>query len=330
MEVLDSFFAGRSGWAEQVLLSVQVLEKGNREFRHPKLAVSEAIADLVTWDAVNDFITIKADFPILSQLLVNRPTMARRVQAFTPINVLDVGLDRDLATGFYGLPVQDDLMAVAEIITLEERLNYLLQAKIIHDALVAEWNAFADLQEILWLKIYRDENQIESEYTTAGAWYQFTQTAGLAGSTGGTYAYQETPAPIRDIGRADYEAAITQWLLDSGTTARSGGVAVDNDSYIEWMAARLSEVSTDSALIPARPIDPRYVYRYAPIVSLSLGTGEDGGGSTGADDSGNSDPATSSKPGLDLREELSNREQPLTAQLDAGASTAPINTLPDC
>jgi hypothetical protein len=329
MEVLDSYFTGRVGWAEQVLLSVQAIEKGNREFRHPKLAVSEAIADLVTWEAVNNYIAIKADFPILSQLLVNRPTMARRVQAFTPIDVLDVGLDRDLATGFYGLPVQSDLMAVAEIVTLEERLNYLLQAKIIHDVLVAEWNAFADLQEILWLKIYRDENQIESDYSTLGAWFQFTQTAGLTGNVGGTTVYPETPAPIRDVGRADYDAAITQWLLDSGTTARSGGAAVDNDTYIEWLAARLSEVSTNSALIPAKPIDPRYVYRFAPIVGISVDT-DDGGGSTGADDSGSSDPANNSNPGLDLLEELANREQPLTAQLDAGASTAPINTLPDC
>jgi hypothetical protein len=331
MQVADSFFVGRVGWAEQLLFSVQTIERANREFRHPSLIQAEVIEQSVVWDAVDNVVSIKADFYTIPQLLVNRPTMAKRVRAYTPTRAIDVGIDRDLITTFCGIPIQPDLMADKNIDTLEERTAYLLYAKLVHDDLVAEWNLFADIQENLWLKIYRDEGLLEfsANELHPGALNHFTLLAGFAG-TGLYSGIPERAGFIRGVSRASYQAAITQWLIDSGTTARSSGVAVDNDSYINWLADQLSTISANTAAVAKKSIDPRYVYRFNPIVPLPpIISGEDNG-TTGTPDIGAPDPANNESPGKTLLEQLANQEQPLTAELGGGLNTAPINTLPEC
>jgi hypothetical protein len=331
MQVSDTFFVGRIGWAEQLLFSIQTIERANREFKHPNLIISEKIEQSITWDFADEVVNIKADFYCIPQLLVNQPTIAKRVRAYTPTRAIDVGIDRDLSTQFTGMPIQTDLMLGKHLDTLEERTAYLLSARVVHGWLVKEWNDFADLQENLWLKIYRDEGLIQSSYDQLhpGALYNFTFTAGLAG-TGLFSGVWEKYGYIRNVGRAGYEAAITKWLLDSGTTARTGGQAIDNDSYILWLAAQLSEVSADLSKVATRSIDPRYVYRFNPIIPLAPIIETSGDGVSGVPDSGAADPASNDTPGQNLLEELANREQPLTAELGAGLSTAPINTLPEC
>lgn len=334
MHVLDSFFAGRFGLAEQLLLSVQVIERANREFRHPNLIQSEKIEESVKWDFVDYGVNISADFYTIPQLLVNRPTMAKRVRSYTPTRAIDVGVDRDLVAGFAGIPVQSDLMTEKAIDTLEERTAYLLQSMLVHAKFVLEWNLFAAIQENLWLKIYRDEGLLSysQDTTHPGANFFFTGVGGFAG-TGLYSAFVERPGYIRNVTRASYPAAITQWLLDSGTTARSGGVAIDNDSYITWLAYQLSHLSARADFVAKQNIDPRYVYRFNPvdIVVSAGGSGSAGSeGSTGAPDTGSPDPANDNSPGQDLLEQLATNEQPLTDSLSPGRSTDPINTLPEC
>jgi hypothetical protein len=335
MQVEDSFFVGRVGWAEQLLYAVQVIEKANREFRHPNIINGELIEQSVTWNVADDQVNIQVDCYSVPQLLVNRVTQAKRVRAYTPTRAIDVGIDRDLTTVYSGVPVQPDLMTTKGIDTLEERTAYLLQAKTVHDKMIIEWNFFAEMQENLWLKIYRDEgllsfSGVASPPTSA---YYFSSVGGFAGGDG-TLLYGEVPAFIRGVTRASYFSAITQWLLDSGTTARSGGVAVDNDSYIVWLADQISNLSANSTAVAKRPIDPRYIYRFRPLASTSGnsasgGGGTGDGGTAGAPDSGSPDPANENA-SQNLLEELANRESPLTAELGGGLSTAPINTLPEC
>jgi hypothetical protein len=331
MQVEDSFFVGRVGWAEQLLYAVQVIEKANREFRHPNIINGELIEQSVTWNVADDQVNIQVDCYSVPQLLVNRVTQAKRVRAYTPTRAIDVGIDRDLTTVYSGVPVQPDLMTTKGIDTLEERTAYLLQAKAVHDRFVEEWNLFADVQENLWLKIYRDEGLISFSgvaYPPTAESY-FSSVGGFAGAYA-NQIFSEVPAAIRGVARAGYLTAITQWLLDSGTTARSGGVAVDNDSYITWLAEQLSNLSANSAAVAKRPIDPRYIYRFRPFAGIAGGSGTGDGGTTGAPDSGSPDPANNESAGRNLLEELANNEAPLTAELGGGLSTAPINTLPEC
>lgn len=332
MQVDDNFFSGRIGWAEQLLFSIQVIERGNREFRHPNLVRSEVVGNSVTWDFSDDEIRIKADLYTVSQLLVNQPDFTKRVRAYTPTRAIDVGVDRDLQTKFTGIPVQSTLMADKNIITLEERTGYLLQAKIIYDALVKEWNDFADLQENLWAWIYHAEGLLEfsRDFSKPGANYHFSLLVGFPG-TGDYLGYQGEYPAIRDVDRANYEAKITGWLLDAGITARSNGVAVSNDTYILWLAEQLTSISASAANVAKKSIDPRYIYRFNPALRLTpVIVGADNEGSTGVLDQGNTDPAINDNPGGDLLEELADREQPLSAELGGGLSTAPINTLPEC
>jgi hypothetical protein len=336
MQVSDSFFVGRVGWAEQILYSVQIIERANREFRHPRIINGQLIEESVTWAVAAETVNIKADFYTIPQLLVNNPTLARRVRAYTPTRAIDVGIDRDLVVPFTGVPIQPDLMVEKAIDTLEERTAYLLSAKLIYDSLVSEWNGFADLQENLWLKIYKDEGLVFAFYDPKypGANYTFSHIAGLAGLDLASSAFEIPPYKpnyIRDVSRATYEGVITQWLLDAGITARSGGQAVDNDSYILWLANQLSKVTASASAIAQKPIDPRYTYRFNPVLPATPNASSDsGGGVTGVPDKGNNDPAEPAEKNKDLLEELAGRENPLTAELSGGADTTPINTLPEC
>lgn len=330
MQVSDDFFNGRIGWAEQLLFSVQVIERGNREFRHPSLIRSETVSNSVTWEISDDEIRIKADLFTIPQLLVTRPDFAKRVRAYTPTRAIDIGVDRDLQTEFSGIPVQPTFMANHGILTLEERTAYLLQAKLTYDAFVSEWNAFADLQQNLWAWIYHDEGLLKFSADTSnpGADYFFSRLVGFPG-TGNYSGYRGEYPAIRGVDRTNYEEKVTAWLLDSGTTARSNGVAVSNDSYVLWLASELSSISANRAAVAKKSIDPRYIYRFNPgPPTLIESSGNDG--PTGVPDQGNFDPAINDNPGRDLLEELVDREQPLSAELGGGLSTAPINTLPEC
>ncbi len=336
MQVADSFFVGRVGWAEQLLFSVQTIERANREFRHPSLIQAEVIEQSVVWDVADNAVSITADFYTIPQLLVNRPTMAKRVRAYTPTRAIDVGIDRDLTVPFTGIPIQPDLMVEKAIDTLEERTAYLLAAKIVYDSLVAEWNAFADLQENLWLNFYKDEGLLVSfrDPKYPGANYTFTRIAGLYGldlvSATDPEVLTYMPNYIRGVSRATYEGAVTQWLLDAGITARSGGQAVDNDSYILWLASQLSQITADSSVVAKKPIDPRYTYRFNPVLPTTPSASTEGGGVSGVPDRVYYDPAETEDISKKLLEELASREQPLTDALSGGASVAPINTLPEC
>jgi hypothetical protein len=330
MQVNDAFFAGRAGWAEQLLYSVQTLERGNREYIHPKLINKETVDSSIYWTLSKKSVDMTLDLYTIPQLLVDKPTFAKRVRAFTPTRAIDIGIDRDLIVPFSGMPVQSDLMAGNDIDTLEERLAYLLYAKDIHDQLVSEWNIFASIQENCWLNIYLIEGLIDSQYSPflQGANYQFTQVAQFPGGYADVFFVGQPPW-LRGVTRANYGSTITQWLLDAGITDRSGGAAITNDTYVSWLASQLRRLNVDINLATTRNIDPRVIYRYAPVIVISGSGSGDNGGSTGAPDNAAPDPAGQDG-GLDLLEKLANNEQPLTADLGDGASNTPINTLPEC
>lgn len=333
MEVSDGFFSGRVGWAEQLLFSIQTQRRANLEFRHPRLLNEEVIDQATLWSATDEEINIKADYYLIPQLLVNRPTMAKRVRAYTPTRAIDVGIDRDLAATFTGIPIPPNLMVDRQIDTLEERTAYLLQAKSIYDEMVFEWNLFADIQENLWLKIYEAEGLLSfsRDDQSPGAEYHFSMLAGFAGTGIFSGLVLATPGYIRNVSRLTYESAVTQWLLDSGTTARTGGIAVDNDSYVLWLASQLSTISASREFVAKKSIDPRVIYRYNPVLPQgTLNAANGGDGVSGVPDSGSPDPANDNSPAQNLLEELAGKDAPLTAELGGGLSTAPINTLPEC
>jgi hypothetical protein len=333
VKVLDAFFTGRRGWAEQILLSAQVIDRANREWNPPGAIYTEKAAKTAYWEVSDGEIRMVFDFPIQEhQSLLPASSIAHRVIAYNTVSALDIGIDRELVTEFKGMPVQDDLMATAGLVTLEQRTSYLLNAWWVYQEFVAEWNFFADLQENLWLKIYQSEGAITFEKQQVGANYAFTETGGLGGTVGGIQVYLESIRWIPDVDRDNYEAAITQWLMDSGTTARSGGVAVSNDTYIEWLAERLQEITTDRSQVADRSIDPRLLYRVPPVLNLGAATDGDGGGPTGTSDAGFADPGgTTGRSGLDLIEEmLAAGAGNLTSSLGSGPAAEPINTLPEC
>jgi hypothetical protein len=269
---------------------------------------------------------------------VESESIAHRVIAYNPTEALDVGLARDATAPARGLIVPSDLMQIRNLPTLEARTAYLLEAYLVHQSFVGEWNQFRQLQENLWLKIYRNEGLIDLNSPVpnitnplANATAYFTELGGLEYMIG-SEIYPEKPAWIRDVDRFGYHQAITQWLTDSGTTARSGGIAVDNDTYIGWLIDRLSTVTTDRAQVAdLGKIHPLWVYRYAPTFSLSLGTGGDDGPS-GAPPDGDADPSDDANGRNELfalLQKLESSQNPLTAEL-SGGDVAPINTLPDC
>jgi hypothetical protein len=346
MQVDDAFFAGRTGWAEQVLYSVIVMERSNREFHHPAAIYKEQLAKTAYWEASDGEIRINIDFAIQQRLLMPAVSPAHRIYSYNPTRAIDAGIDRELVTEFRGMPVQADLMAGANLQTLEERTAYLLYGWDIYQAFVSEWNAFADLQENAWLQIYLKEGLIDPNQheagvtgTKTGAFSVLAERAGLIRdqfnyfpdpTTGAADQRLQQAAYIRDMNRANYEGLITQWLLDSGTTGRSGGVAISNDSYVLWMAERLQEITTSRAQLPTSSIDPRYLYRFAPPIFSAGSSDGDSAGPSGSADFGATDPANSQKSGLDLLEEIAGRENSLTSELGGGGSSDPINTLPEC
>lgn len=346
MQVDDVFFVGRKGWAEQVLYSVMVMERSNREFHHPAAIYKEQLAKTSYWEASDGEIRINIDFALQQRLLMSAPSPAHRIYSYNPTRAIDAGIDRELVTEFRGMPVQADLMAGANLQTLEERTAYLLYGWDIYQAFVNEWNAFADLQENAWLQIYLKEGVIDPNQheagvigTKTGAYSVLAERAGLIReesnyfpdpTTGAADQRLKDAAYIRDINRANYESLITQWLLDSGTTTRSGGIAISNDSYITWMAERLQEITTSRSQLPTSGIDPRFIYRFAPRIVSGASSGDSGGGPSGSADFGATDPANPQKSGLDLLEEMAGRENSITSELGGGGSSDPINTLPEC
>jgi hypothetical protein len=323
----DIYFSGLKCWATQLLLSVITLEEANRLYLRPQQLYTEAAAKLAAWNVAGAQVFLDIDFLYLPDLLISKAGSYQRVLPFTPSHALDLGIDRDPVADFTGFAIPDDLMLSRGLVSLEERTAYLLQAKTVHDFLVYEWNLFADIQQNLWLTILDAEAPGALTLRDAFQLPLFEPTSSAAPINASLYV--SPPAYIRNVDRANYEAKITQWLIDSGTTARSGGVAVSNDTYIRWLESQLTGCSADATLIAQHPIDPREVYKFAPIIySGSGGDGSDG--VSGSPDTGNPDPANQEQSkALDLLEELSNRGDSLTASLGT-ATTKNIDTLPEC
>jgi hypothetical protein len=345
----ETLFSGRSGWAEQLVYSATILERSNREFVHPNSVFKDQIANAVSWDIPDDSIRLRFDFPIQQRLLMDAPSPAHRIYAYNPTDAIEAGVDRELVAEYKGLPIAPSAIAAAELPTLEQRTAYLLYAWEIQQKIIEEWNFFADLQENLWIAILLGEDVFDQDFVEL----YYLDEPGRRIKIGIPTSTFDIPKPwINDISRSNYEALITEWLLDSGTTARSGGAAVSNDSYILWLAERLQDITTTWAQVAPQidglahapyfkngapylgqvatlSIDPRYTHRFAPVTIPVLSV-EGGAGPSGTSDSGSPDPAGGGSAGLDLLEELASREGGLNAELGSGANSSPINTLPEC
>jgi hypothetical protein len=332
MQVNDAFFDGLNGWAEQLMLSVMVMARSNQVFRQPRQIFTGEEQRQVQWASTGASFDLSAEFSLYPSLLVGEDGIYDRVIAYNPSNALDTGISRSAVVTYSGMTVPDTLMTLEHLETLEERTAYLLTRWAKYEALVSEWNIFAALQENIWLWIYKEEGAIVPEHwgnPAQSAAAQYTYIAGLGGGFGGATVYPDAARFYADIDRFNYEAKITEWLTDSGTAARSGGVAIDNDSYIGWMAGQLQNLAAD--YIPmAADNSPIFFYKFAPVIRFELGT-EDGGGATGTSDFGIADPAgDGSEQRNNLLEDLLDRGGSLLADLDAGSAPAPIDTLPKC
>jgi hypothetical protein len=325
----DIYFSGFTCWGTQLLLSVITLAEATRLYLRPQQLYTEESLKLITWNFAGASIYLDVDFLYLRDSLVSKAGYYRRVLPFTPLNALDLGIDRDNVADFTGFAIPNDLMISRGLISLEERTAYLIQAKAVRDSLIAEWNLFADIQQSLWITILYEESAQTlplREINTLTNYFDPTAPGDIAF---GTQIVHMPPAYIRNVDRTGYEDAITQWLLDSGTTTRSGGVAVSNDTYVNWLSGLLADCLADIGLIPKHPIDPREVYKFAPRLILAIGSdGSDG--ITGLPDTGKADPADDKQSkALDLLEELASRGNNLTATLNSPAAQN-IDTLPEC
>lgn len=323
----DNYFSGLRCWSTQLFISILALQKATKEFIRPQKLYNESAATLADWRLAGNQLFLSVDFIYLDDLLVSKAGAHSRVIAWTPLHALDLGIDRDLTAKFSGFPIPSNLMQVNGLISLEQRTAYLVQAKVVRDSLIQEWNLFADIQQSLWLTIW-DEESSGSVFTDGDIRFRrfFSPTSAYQADESTVIPL---PAYIREVTRANYEARITQWLLDSGTTVRSGGLAISNDTYIEWMAENLSSCPADTRLIPKHSIDPRDVYKFAPP-PINLGSGDGSDGVSGTSDSGNADPANEGQSkALDLLDELASRGGGLTAELGT-STTKNIDTLPEC
>jgi hypothetical protein len=325
----DIYFSGLTCWATQILLSLITLEKANRLYLRPQQLYTEAAASLATWNFAGASVFLDIDFLYLPDPLVSKIGYYRRVLPFTPSHALDLGVDRDAVADFTGFAIPNDLMVSRGLVSLEERTAYLIQAKAVRDSLIDEWNLFADIQQSLWITILFDESAQTLPLRESITLTNFFDPTAPVDVVFGTQITYMPAAYIRNIDRNGYEAAITKWLLDSGTTARSGGVAVSNDTYINWLSGLLADCLADINLIPRRSIDPREIYKFAPRIQLSIG-GDGSNGITGVADVGKPDPADDKQSkALDLLEELANRGDGISATLGS-PSTNNIDTLPEC
>ncbi len=330
----DNYFSGLRCWSTQLLLSIFALQVATKAFVRPQKLYNESAATLASWQLAGTNLLLGIDFVYLNDLLVSKSGAHRRVLAWTPLNALDLGIDRDLTAKFSGFHISDDLMQQNGLVSLEERTAYLIQAKIVRDSLIKEWNLFADIQQSLWLTILATETEGAILTSTSEVPTVTDIQMGDFFVPGSSYKPALTinyipPAYIRGVDRDNYEVTITRWLVDSGTTVRSGELAVSNDTYIEWLADNLSSCPANTNLIPKHSIDPRDVYRFAPERLLS-GGGDGSDGISGTPDTGNADPANQTQSqALDLLEELADRGSGLTADLGT-STTKNIDTLPEC
>jgi hypothetical protein len=333
-KVTDLYFSGLKCWASQLLMSVITLEKANRLYLRPQQLYTEAATKLAVWDVAGSVTRLDLDFLYLNDLLTSKTGAYRRVVPFTPTNALDLAISRDATVKFTGFLIPDDLMTTQGLVSLEERTAYLLQAKQVRDFLIYEWNLFADIQQSLWLTILATETEggilssISEDPTVANIPLGDFFTPGSSYKPALTVNYIP-PAYIRGVDRANYEEKITLWLLNAGTTARSGGAATSNDTYIQWLEDQLTGCPADMSLISRRSIDPREIYKFTPY--RPAGGGGDGSeGISGVSDGGNPDPANQERSkALDLLEELNGRGDSLTAVLGT-TTTKNIDTLPEC
>jgi hypothetical protein len=323
----DDYFAGLRCWSSQILLSIFALQAATKSFIRPQKLFNESAATLATWQFAGTELFLGIDFVYLNDLLVSKAGAHARVLAWTPLHALDLGIDRDLTAKFRGFSIPLDLMPANGLVSLEERTAYLIQAKVVRSSLIDEWNLFSDIQQSLWLTIFDEESD-------GGIFFDgTTQIRKLFTPTSAYRADEAIVIPIhaymRGVTRANYEDKITQWLSDSGTTARSGGIATTNDSYIEWLNGQLSSCPANTNLIPKNSIDPRAVYKFAPQPFIESG-GDGSGGVSGTPDTGNADPANyEQSKALDLLDELESRGGELAAELGT-STTKNIDTLPEC
>jgi hypothetical protein len=323
--VSDLFFSGLDSFAPQICLSTWALERAATTYTRPQRIYTQAAAKSASWQVANDQLSLGLDIVIIPNPLISKVGSYQRALAWTPLHALDLGIDRDISADFSGFHIPNTLMIDNDLQSLEERTAYLMQAWQVRQSLISEWNHFADLQQSLWLTILDEESILD-----------LGQGSGVALDPGSgkqnISVVNPTPAPpawIQEIDRASYEGTITAWLLDSGTTTRSSGAAITNDTYVEWLAYHLNRCSADLNLIPLHPIDAREVYRYQIVTLNSIG-GEGADGVSGTLDRNFADPAdTGQSKALDLLEELADLNGGLTAALSGGTG-ANIDTLPEC
>jgi hypothetical protein len=323
--VNDQYFAGLTSIAPQLTLSVMTLQKAAKSYTRPQQIYTQAAAKSASYLVANEQLTLGLDIVQIPDFLTTKTGGYRRAMAWTPLYALDMGISRDATADFSGFHIIPDLMVVNGLESLEERTAYLIQAWQVRQSLIAEWNLFADLQQSLWLTILHEEGA--EGIGTFGL--PFEPNSGHNWN-GVNQVNIRLPPWIRGVSRGDYETAITKWLLDSGTTARSGGAATTNDTYITWLVGLLTECPANLDLIPKYSIDARDVYRYPPPLGLSINS-EGAEGVSGVADQGASDPADQGQSkALDLLEELADLGGGLTASIGSGANTPNIDTLPEC
>jgi hypothetical protein len=210
MKYTEQLFAGRAGWAEQLLYSSSILERSNREFVHPNSVFKDQIADAVNWDIPDDSIRLKFDFPIQQRLLVGEDSPAHRIYAYNPTDAIEAGVDRDLATEYKGLPVSATLLTGMQLPTLEQRTAYLLYAWEIQQEIIKEWNFFADLQENLWVEILLAEGTFDQDFVQL----YYLDEPGRRIKIGTPNFTFDIPKPwINDISRSNYESQSGFWIV---------------------------------------------------------------------------------------------------------------------